>query len=59
MAMGITIAENKLDLLGDQLFLEDRGIRVGAVTWGPRIGISVGTETPWRAWVTDNSAVSG
>ena len=30
MAMGITLAENRLDLLGDRLFIEDRGIRVGA-----------------------------
>jgi DNA-3-methyladenine glycosylase len=59
MAMGITLAENRLDLLGDRLYLEDRGVRTGAIAWGPRIGIKVGTETPWRAWVAGHPAVSG
>ena len=59
MAMGITLGENTLDLLGDRLYVEDRGIRVDAIGWGPRIGIRVGTESPWRAWVAGNPAVSG
>ena len=58
MAMGITLAENLLDLTGDRLFIEDRGIRVGEVAWGPRIGIRVGTDTPWRAWIAGHPAVS-
>jgi len=58
MAMGITLAENRLDLLGDRLYIEDRGIAVGAVAWGPRIGIRVGVESPWRSWVTGHPAVS-
>jgi len=58
MAMGITLGENRLDLLGDQLFVEDRGIDPGEIVWGPRIGIRVGTETPWRAWVAGHPAVS-
>jgi DNA-3-methyladenine glycosylase len=59
MAMGITLAENWLDLTGPRLFIEDRGTRVDAIEWGPRIGIRVGTEHPWRAWVPGNPAVSG
>src|SRR5580765_5885111 len=59
MAMGITLADNRLDLLGDRLFIEDRGLRVGPVAWGPRIGIRVGTEHPWRAFVQGHPAVSG
>jgi DNA-3-methyladenine glycosylase len=59
MAMGITLAENRLDLLGDRLYIEDRGIEIGEIGWGPRIGIRVGTESPWRAWVMDHRAVSG
>jgi DNA-3-methyladenine glycosylase len=59
MAMGITLEENRLDLLGDRLYVEDRGIRVAAPEWGPRIGIRVGTEHPWRAWVRGHAAVSG
>jgi DNA-3-methyladenine glycosylase len=59
MAMGITLAENRLDLLGDRLYIEDRGIRTGAIAWGPRIGIRVGTDQPWRACVIGHPSVSG
>jgi DNA-3-methyladenine glycosylase len=58
MAMGITLAENQLDLLGGRLFIEDRGVEVESIAWGPRIGIRVGTETPWRAWIAGHPAVS-
>jgi len=58
MAMGITLADNRLDLLGDRLYVDDRGIGVGELAWGPRIGIRVGTESPWRAWVRGHPAVS-
>jgi len=58
MAMGITLAENRLDLLGSRLYVEDRGLAVGPIAWGPRIGIRVGTESPWRAWVQAHPAVS-
>jgi len=58
MAMGITLAENRLDLTGDRLFVEDRGIRAGEVAWGPRIGIRVGVDTPWRVWIAGHPAVS-
>jgi DNA-3-methyladenine glycosylase len=57
-AMGITLAENRLDLLGDRLYVEDRGIRPGPIAWGTRIGITVGTDRPWRAWVQSHRAVS-
>jgi DNA-3-methyladenine glycosylase len=59
MAMGITLAENRLDLLGNRLYVEDRGLRVGEIEWGTRIGIRVGTEHLWRAWVKGHPAVSG
>ena len=59
MAMGITLAENRVDLLGPRLFIEDRGIRPGPLAWGPRIGINVGTEHPWRVFVGGHPAVSG
>lgn len=59
MAMGITLAENGIDLLGDRLFIEDHGRAATAVLWGSRIGIRVGTERPWRAWVEGHPAVSG
>jgi len=59
MAMGITLSENRLDLVGERLFVEDRGIRPGPIIWGPRIGIRVGRERPWRASVDGHPAVSG
>lgn len=58
MAMGITLAENRLDLSGTRLFVEDAGTRAEQVSWGPRIGIRVGTEHLWRGWVTGHPAVS-
>jgi DNA-3-methyladenine glycosylase len=58
MAMGITLAENRQDLTGDRLFIEDRRVKIGKISWGPRIGIRVGTERPWRAWLAGCGAVS-
>ena len=58
MAMGITLAENRVDLMGDRLCIEDRRIEIGPIAWGPRIGIRVGVETPWRAWIAGHPAVS-
>jgi DNA-3-methyladenine glycosylase len=58
MAMGITLKENRLDLLGDRLFIEDRQGARGSIAWSRRIGIAVGTEQPWRAYVAGHPAVS-
>jgi DNA-3-methyladenine glycosylase len=58
MAMGITLADNRLDLLGNRLFVEDVGIRMQPVVWGPRVGIRVGVDRPWRAFVRGSKAVS-
>lgn len=58
MAMGITLAENRVDLLGNRLFVEDRGIQVGRVMWGPRVGINVGTDRHWRIYALESEAVS-
>jgi DNA-3-methyladenine glycosylase len=58
MAMGITLAENRVDLLGDRIYVEDRGIAVGPIARGGRIGIRVGTEHQWRIWVEGHPAVS-
>ena len=58
MAMAITLAENRVDLVGDQLFVEDRGLATGEILWSTRIGITVGTERPWRAYVAGHPAVS-
>jgi len=58
-ALGITLADNLLDLVSSRLVIEDRGFGAGDVSWGPRIGIRVGTERPWRCWITEHPAVSG
>jgi 3-methyladenine DNA glycosylase Mpg len=57
--MGITLVDNCADLLGDSLCIEDRGIEIGPVRWGPRIGINVGLDRLWRGYVAGHAAVSG
>lgn len=57
-AMGITLKDCGLDLTGSQLFVQDAGVVVGEIAWGPRIGIRVGTDRLWRAWIPGNPAVS-
>ena len=61
-AMGITLAHNREDLLGDRLFVED-GAKVSPrrMARGPRIGVDyAGTwaEKPYRFWIRDNPHVS-
>ena len=58
-ALGITLAENRLDVSGSQLWVEDRGMRPARVTWGPRVGIRVAVDRPWRCWIDGNQSVSG
>lgn len=57
-ALGITLAQNEQPLTCGALVIEDRGGPVTGVTWGPRIGIRVGTDRLWRAMVVDSPAVS-
>lgn len=58
-ALGITLDDNNVPLTTRPLFIDDRGIGVDAVEWSPRIGISVGTEHPWRCTLRGNPSVSG
>lgn len=58
-ALGITLAENRLDLTASQLWIEDRDLGPGTVAWGPRVGIRVGVDRPWRCWIAGHSSVSG
>jgi DNA-3-methyladenine glycosylase len=58
-ALGITLAENQVDLVSGRLVIEDRGVAVQKISWGPRIGIRVGVEKPWRCWIASHPAVSG
>ena len=60
MAMGITLAQNRDDLCGTHLYIEDRGLpRAHEISWGPRIGIRVGTEREWRAYLRSHPSVTG
>ena len=58
-ALGITLAHNRMDLEGDEMYLEDRGAGATELVWSPRIGIRVGTEHPWRCHERGNTSVSG
>jgi DNA-3-methyladenine glycosylase len=63
-ALGITLSENRLDLCSvptsaPKLYIEDRGFSVSKVSWGPRIGIRVAVDRPWRCWIDGNPSVSG
>ena len=57
-ALGITLADNSLDLTRSALRIEDRGLHAGRVSWGPRIGIRVAMKRPWRCFVVGNPSVS-
>ena len=57
-ALGITLADNRRDLTASALRIEDRGLGLRDVVWGARVGISVGTEHPWRCSATGSPAVS-
>ena len=58
-ALGITLAQNRLPLTGPALTIEDWGLPDRDVAWGPRIGIRVGTDRPWRCFVPGHACVSG
>ena len=58
-AMGISLKDTGIDLLGDKLYIEDRGHRIEEISWSPRIGISVGTDHPWRCYAAGHVSVSG
>jgi len=55
-AFGLDRGHNGLDLTQNRLYLEDRGDRPSAISCSPRIGISTGTDRPWRFF--DKSARS-
>ena len=57
-ALGITLTDNLADLVSSRLVIEDHGHVPDSISWGPRVGISVGVEKPWRCWITGHPAVS-
>jgi DNA-3-methyladenine glycosylase len=58
-ALGISLAQNRASLTAPPLSIEEWGVAVGDVMWGPRIGINVGTDRPWRCWLSGHACVSG
>jgi DNA-3-methyladenine glycosylase len=58
VAMAIGLADNRSDLCGDRLYIEDRGLAIGRIRRGRRIGIRVAVSRPWRFFVADHPAVS-
>ncbi len=58
-ALGINLTDNFLDLTSSRLRIEDRGDAPHQVSFGPRIGIRVAVDRPWRYWIVGNISVSG
>jgi DNA-3-methyladenine glycosylase len=58
-ALGITLAQNCLDLTGGALRIEDRRLPRRTVRWSRRIGINVGVEHEWRVTAAGSAALSG
>jgi DNA-3-methyladenine glycosylase len=58
LALGISLKQNRADLTGSALRIEDRGLPRREIVWGPRVGISVGVDHAWRCCAADSSAVS-
>ena len=61
-ALGITRRHNRMDLLGDDLFLVDAPrVPASRVARGPRIGVDYAGEwagKPYRLWLRDHPHVS-
>ncbi len=57
-AMGIRLGQNGLDLTGGVLSIRDVGVTPPDLRWGSRIGIRVGLDRPWRAWIPGHPSVS-
>ena len=58
-AMGITLKDTGVDLLGRKLYIEDRGHSIETIGWSRRIGINVATEREWRCYASGCISVSG
>ena len=53
-ALGIDLSDNGLDLAG----LLAPGPPVAEVSTGPRVGLRLAAERPWRFWITGEASVS-
>lgn len=61
-ALGVTLADNGTDLFDSSapitLKPTDTRLPDDAVSSGPRVGVSVAADRPWRLWLTGSTAVS-
>ena len=57
-ALGISLQQNFSDLAASDLRIEDAGLPSREIATGPRIGINVGTDRPWRFYDLHSVAVS-
>ena len=57
-ALGIDLRQNRCDLTRPPLWVEDTGETRGPLAWGPRLGIRVGLDRPWRVYVQGHPSVS-
>lgn len=58
-ALGLTRAHDGLDLVRSPLVVRPRRGPAPPVACGPRIGLSVARDAPWRFWWEGHAAVSG
>jgi len=58
-ALGITLAQNRLDLTSGSLTIQDEGVTPGPLAWSPRVGIRVGVSRKWRCYWAGHPSVSG
>jgi DNA-3-methyladenine glycosylase len=57
-AMGINETLNGADLIGQTIYVEDRGEKAGKIVSTNRIGIDEGKEKKWRFYLKDNRYIS-
>lgn len=58
-ALGITLADNGTDLFAARSAIRLKlGEQISDPASGPRVGISVAADRPWRLWVPGSAAVS-
>ena len=57
-ALGIGRDHNGADLLADPAFAVAAGRTAGATMSGPRVGVTLAPDVPWRFWVDGDDTVS-
>jgi DNA-3-methyladenine glycosylase len=57
-ALGIDLDLNDTSLAGPVLTIREDGAPVSGIAAGPRVGIRVGTDRPWRFWIEGDAFVS-